>query len=163
MRANILTLVSALVLAFSGAGCLLQPLSPEEAVELRAEVDSMGLGELDLVYTQDDSEPWAHETAPETLTERVPETAPSVDGASGSSTVIDTSYRVMGGSAKPDPTPWVTATPDGKPDPTPWRTSGDDNKPDPTPWHPTSDNGGGGDETFTLYSNVEGKPDPTPW
>jgi hypothetical protein len=155
MRANILTLVSALALALSGAGCLLQPLSPEEAAELRAEVESMGLGELDLDFgPQDDSEPGEPDCAPDS--------APRVDETSSGSTVIDTSYRAMGGSAKPDPTPWVTATPDGKPDPTPWRTTGD-GKPDPTPWYPTSESGGGGDETITLYSNVEGKPDPTPW
>lgn len=147
MRANILTLVSALTLALSSAGCLLQPLSSEEAAELRAEVESMGLGGLDLDYgVEEDFEPGAPESARDS-----------------SSTVIDTSSRLMGGSVKPDPTPWVTATPDGKPDPTPWRTAGD-NKPDPTPWYPTSSTGtDSDDETFSLYSDVEGKPDPTPW
>jgi hypothetical protein len=136
MLTRILFLVSTLALVCGAAGCLLEPLTPEEEAALLAEMESSGMAPSS-VGRDTDPEP-SHPEA-------------SWPGMPGHK---ETSLRTMGGTTgatKPDPTPWLSTGRDGKPDPTPWNAQqtetdtntntesgesiwGPSDKPDPTPW-----------------------------
>ncbi len=135
MRTRILFLVATLALACGTAGCLLEPMTPEEEAALWAEMESVGMDPCS-EGRDGDREP-GH---PEASWPGLPDTK-------------GTSLRTMRGStsaAKPDPTPWRSTGLDGKPDPTPWNAQqtetdtdtdtesesvwGPSDKPDPTPW-----------------------------
>lgn len=147
MKTRILLTVSTLAIALSGTGCLLEPLSPEEEAQLRAEAE---LGE---------------DTTYETLEGESPFGDPSDDLGKPDPTpwleddreVVPTEWFVMNGRGGSDPKPWRSSKTgsDNKPDPTPWRSPGTE-KPDPTPWV-TSES-----DTASSYP-FDTKPDPTPW
>jgi len=148
MKKRILLGISTLALALCGMGCLLQPLSPEEEAELRAEADQYETMDGEGTFDETNEDP----------------------GESGSQmgnrldVIQDDPSVLEGASEKPDPTPWVTADSDRKPDPTPWRPMSGTAKPDPTPWHPVDVEQEESDSVNAMMMrDGDKKPDPTPW
>lgn len=160
MNKRILLTVSTLALAFGSAGCLLEPLSPEEEAAWLAETESIDDGD----YVPMDGEGSAVEGP---AGDPAPDTAePSTWGEAEVAEALDpTGSYAAGGNEKPDPTPWVESeNPDGKPDPTPWRAmSFPQGKPDPVPWVPVRAREDVDPTDLFLVDDGEEKPDPTPW
>jgi len=145
MKKRILLGISTLALAFCGMGCLLQPMTPEEEAELRAEMEQ-------------------YENADEATVDEATEFAESdslqleIQNDLASEDPSDWSQ-----DEKPDPTPWVASYSDRKPDPTPWHTMSGPAKPDPTPWNPMKMQVENDGTTGATMSGKDKKPDPTPW
>jgi len=144
--------IATLAFPLLGAGCLIQPASPEEEEELRAEIATLD------GYQPMDGEGWTG--SPDGLGDPDLGTWVHDDPAPGDVAPPDWD---MGAGNKPDPTPWVaTGQRSNKPDPTPWDSKAESpHKPDPTPWN-IEESDDSGDISLASSSSDE-KPDPTPW
>ena len=146
MKKRILLGISTLALALSGMGCLLQPLSPEEEAQLRAEADQYETMDGEGTFDEANEDPGESD---------------SLRGNQLDMQADPSALEVT--REKPDPTPWATADSDRKPDPTPWRLMSGTAKPDPTPWNPIEEQEESDDANAIMTGDGDEKPDPTPW